>query len=332
MIQSQSIARRQGTRTAAARRNFRRPRTSLQIVGSRRRHPLAAGLALLGSCAAHAGAWSAMWALPAGALPVAGSGDAGRSWLAVATLPGPATGGPGADDPGAGPPAADRPSAPPASPAVRHPAPRPPRPARRDPAPPSPDEGLPVPPAEDASEAAEPSGARGETEPSDEAFLEALMARSAARGVRGVDGASPARLGGGGCPDRIEGTWKARRYHPDGRWGVFTLRIAREGRRLTGRITLHAWNGGPQDRRPPRCAPGRWEHTVRMPAEGRLDGDAVRFDALRFTRRSHCTDPGFGYNLDHFTGTVEGDRLDAVNNDGGLEVDTPYDFRRIACD
>ena len=57
----------------------------------------------------------------------------------------------------------------------------------------------------------------------------------------------------------------------------------------------------------------------------------VSFEASSFTRVAHCDDPGFEYNLDHFTGTASGDRFRAVNNDGGHEVDTPYVFERIAC-
>ncbi len=39
-----------------------------------------------------------------------------------------------------------------------------------------------------------------------------------------------------------------------------------------------------------------------------------------------------GYNLDHFTGTIRGNRFLAVNNDGGRDVNAPYSFRRTSCD
>ncbi len=68
-----------------------------------------------------------------------------------------------------------------------------------------------------------------------------------------------------------------------------------------------------------------------MPARGRFADGRLSFEGTAFTRVAHCVDPGFRYNLDHFTGAVSGDDFRAVNNDGGHEVDTPYTFERIAC-
>jgi len=159
----------------------------------------------------------------------------------------------------------------------------------------------------------------GDDVSSDE-FLDALMASS-----------GPRRAQPGACPDPIIGTWKARRYDPDQeKRAEFLLRVqSHEGGDIRGRITLRAWSGRSQ--RPPRCAPGVFFHTVRMPARGTFAGGSVSFEASSFTRIAHCVDPGFEYNLDHFTGEVSGDRFRAVNNDGGHEVDTPYVFERIAC-
>jgi len=171
----------------------------------------------------------------------------------------------------------------------------------------------------------DPDGALGEVAGTDddlsnEEFLDALMASS-----------GPARPQPGACPDPVVGTWKARRFDPDmSKQAEFLLRIREHADgRLSGRITLRAWSG--RTSRPPRCAPGVFFHTVRMPARGRFTGGRLSFEGTSFTRTAHCIDPGFRYNTDHFTGAVSGDTFRAVNNDGGHEVDTPYTFERIAC-
>ncbi len=168
----------------------------------------------------------------------------------------------------------------------------------------------------------------GEAE-SNEAFLAALAARSQV--ARGPGSA-------GGCGDPLLGTWRARRYDTDHeRHVTFTLRI--EERRpagghdaLTGTITLRAWNGGRDQRSPPRCRPGVSDHTVRQPATGQIAGDQVRFEGRSHVRTINCIDAGqWVYNLDRFTGTLEGNTLSVVNNDGGNERNAPYRFRRTAC-
>jgi hypothetical protein len=164
---------------------------------------------------------------------------------------------------------------------------------------------------------------------SDDAFIDGLMARATGRG----DGAGG--RGGAGCPDAVAGTWRAQRYSRErGRWGVFTLRVERDhDEALSGTITLHSWTGGPADDRPPRCAPGVFEHVVRMNATGRLVGRDFRFEGRDHRRTIRCmSEERWAYNLDSFTGTLAANRIVSVNNDGGWEVNTPYTFRRVACE
>ncbi|RLB56463.1 MAG: hypothetical protein DRJ42_03240 [Deltaproteobacteria bacterium] len=163
-----------------------------------------------------------------------------------------------------------------------------------------------------------------------DAFIDALIARSRGGGT-GARG-----NGGGGCPDPIDGTWYATKYREsEGRWVSFMLHVERvaDGEALTGHVVQHSWTGGPGDRSPPRCTPGMTEYRVRMGGQGVLRGDQVRFDALGPASRTVlCMGDDLGYNLDHFAGTVRGNRMLAVNNDGGRDVDQAYTFRRTSCD
>jgi hypothetical protein len=154
------------------------------------------------------------------------------------------------------------------------------------------------------------------------------MARSSGSGA-GAGG-----NGGAGCSDPIAGTWFVRKFRGgEGWWSSFTLHIERDGETLTGRVVQHGWTGGADDRSPPICTPGMFEHRVRMGGEGWIRGDQVRFDALGPPQRTViCMGTDLGYNLDHFSGTLRGNRLLAVNNDGGRDVNAPYTFRRTSCD
>lgn len=166
-------------------------------------------------------------------------------------------------------------------------------------------------------------------------FLDALMARgNVGEGRAGSGDGAGGGEGGGDCSDPIVGTWRARRYDRlHGRHAIFTIRIThREGERLEGTIINRAWSGGPLQTSPPRCSPGVFDHTVTMPARGRFTGREFRMDAQSHRRTEHCIDSGLWlYNLDHFTGRLDDGELRTVNNDGGIEVNSPYRFRRVSC-
>ncbi len=180
-------------------------------------------------------------------------------------------------------------------------------------------EGEPAEVAETASEAGAVDG---------DAFIDSLIARP-----RAGTGAGAGGNGGAGCEDPIEGVWHVRKYRSgEGWWTTFTLHIERDGDELRGRVVQHGWNGNADDQSPPACTPGMFEHRVEMFGEGFVHGDQVRFDAVGPPRRTVlCRGLPLGYNLDHFTGTVRGNRLLAVNNDGGRDVNAPYVFRRTSC-
>lgn len=175
-------------------------------------------------------------------------------------------------------------------------------------------------------------------ETANELFMEALMNRG--NDGRGNVGAGTGTGGGGDvggngeCADPIVGTWRARRYdRAHARHATFTFRIThREGERLEGTIINRAWSGGPLQTSPPRCAPHVFDHTVTMPATGRFNGREFRLDAQSHRRTEHCIDSGLWlYNLDHFRGELRDGVLHTVNNDGGIEVNSPYRFRRVSC-
>ncbi|UJR81272.1 hypothetical protein [Sandaracinus amylolyticus] len=138
------------------------------------------------------------------------------------------------------------------------------------------------------------------------------------------------------CPDPIAGVWTSHRYSPARRnWGRMTLRIRREGDELRGTITSRIWSGMPSDRRPLPCAEGRYDVTVRMPARGRVDGERFTFGSDDYeVARVDCPWEDTLYYPDSFSGRVDPTReeLDATNNDGHVEINAPYTFRRISCE
>ena len=137
------------------------------------------------------------------------------------------------------------------------------------------------------------------------------------------------------CDDPIAGVWVAHRYSPEYRdWARFTLRINRDGTSLDGTIVARMWRGLASDRRPPACTAEGWDYTVTMRATGNLLGDRMAFGASTHeVTRIDCASRFFSYNPDHFSGRVDplADRMLTVNNDGGRDVDAPYEFHRTGC-
>ena len=137
------------------------------------------------------------------------------------------------------------------------------------------------------------------------------------------------------CDDPIAGTWVAYRYSPEFRdWARFTLRIEHDAGDLRGTIVARMWRGLPSERRPPACTTDGWDYTVTMRATGNLIGDRMAFgSSTHEITRVDCASSFFSYNPDHFSGSVDSlaDRMHTVNNDGGRDVNAPYEFRRTSC-
>ena len=143
------------------------------------------------------------------------------------------------------------------------------------------------------------------------------------------------------CDDEaVAGIWRSHTYTPRRReWYVFTLHIRRvtgAPEQLVGRISSHFWRGGPEDEEPPSCERARYQMTVSFDARGTVrDGVHIHFGGIGAWQvdASPCGARPGGYNLDHFSGTIDPSILEfqSVNNDGGAAVNEPTVFRRIRC-
>ncbi len=145
----------------------------------------------------------------------------------------------------------------------------------------------------------------------------------------------------GMCEDPVAGTWRAQRYDAGSRrWVRFTLVVRHDGSgALTGTITHRGFTGSPGNSTPGPCTAFGHDMTYRMNARGRFTPEGHRgsmtFEARNARLlRADCPDSGSVYFPDRFRGTVDPmrDRYDAVNNDGRVEFDQPYTFRRVACE
>ena len=141
------------------------------------------------------------------------------------------------------------------------------------------------------------------------------------------------------CEDPVTGVWKSHNYNTyQGQWTEFTLEIRRDPddtRSLQGRILNHSWMATQNFPEPPPCS-GQLRYEVSMDARGSAKEMDVEFWGVGQWRMDqlHCGNSlGFGYNLDHFSGTIDPEiqEFQSVNNDGGIAVNEPTVFRRIRC-
>jgi len=136
----------------------------------------------------------------------------------------------------------------------------------------------------------------------------------------------------------VEGEWRAHKYDPRfDDWGIFTILLRREtptSNVLVGRITTEYWTGGQQYQLPPPCFPGLRHYRVSQDARGTLAGMRVEIAGrtLRLEEQ-YCPRSYASYNLDHFAGVIDPVRQEfqALNNDGGRDINEPTVFRRVRC-
>lgn len=168
------------------------------------------------------------------------------------------------------------------------------------------------------------------------------QARDAILGSAGLGGDSATARNlllpnGGACDDPVTGTWRAQKYRvSDHTWVRFVLRVRRDGDALSGTITSRIWTGTASDPTPGECTAFGFDHTWRMSARGRLDGDRFTFRASRhrLVRQDCPSSQNTMYAPDSFRGTLHPMRevYDALNNDGAFDIDEPYTFRRVGCE
>jgi hypothetical protein len=146
------------------------------------------------------------------------------------------------------------------------------------------------------------------------------------------------------CGDPVAGIWKSHSYDErHGDWTIFTLEIRRrmEGEnavpsltQLEGRILNHTWYAGAEESQPGQCK-GRLRYKVSMGAEGSVVDGKINFFGVGLWNLDEvlCGEWSMGYNLDHFSGTIDPEILEfqSVNNDGGRAVNDPTVFRRVQC-
>jgi hypothetical protein len=137
------------------------------------------------------------------------------------------------------------------------------------------------------------------------------------------------------CPDPVAGVWSAFQYFPtQGAWYRFTLIVHRDSpAELSGRVTAEYWQGSEQELQPRPCQDHALHGRVRMLALGTWDGRTLSFGGdLVEEDEPLCGEP-LGYNLDHFSGTIDRARQEfqSVDNDGAAALDVPTVFRRVRC-
>ena len=143
------------------------------------------------------------------------------------------------------------------------------------------------------------------------------------------------------CEHAVEGIWRSHAYNPRYRdWVEFTLEVRRvhgDEQRLSGRIVNHTWKGGPEHEQAGPCsAASPWRARIVMPATGSYRQGQISFRGTEWKLDQVVCGKmpgGWGYNLDHFTGTIDPklQEFQSVNNDGGRSVNEPTVFRRIGC-
>lgn len=138
--------------------------------------------------------------------------------------------------------------------------------------------------------------------------------------------------------DPIAGVWQAHvHYAHVGQWYLFELNIERdpvgEGS-LRGSIRAEFWDGAADRAQPPLCDEPGYRGGVFEQAQGRADDRALSFGGIDWRDLEICGPHRGGYLLDHFSGTVDVERMEfqsVLNADAPQWRDVPTVFRRVRC-
>ncbi len=136
------------------------------------------------------------------------------------------------------------------------------------------------------------------------------------------------------CTDPVAGFWEALKYSPiHGNWVHFKLTVNRQGTAVSGTIISRTWSGGPRDSTPPGCDLGGYDITVSMNASGTTNGDTISFGSSHASIISEQCSLVGEYVPDRFSGNIDGTRQEfqSLNNDGLVDINVPYVFRRTRC-
>lgn len=135
-----------------------------------------------------------------------------------------------------------------------------------------------------------------------------------------------------GCTTPVVGLWVAHEFRPErGDWVEHELHIVDDdGKYLVGHVS-RVRDGNADGPTTFHCLPDAHEYETRGGAT--LDGDQLHvFGASLVESRARCDGKLHEYSLDSWTGRLDGDHFDSVNNDGSTAQNRPYRFRRIACE
>jgi hypothetical protein len=143
---------------------------------------------------------------------------------------------------------------------------------------------------------------------------------------------------GQGCDDEIVGVWMDHTYNVTSAYWVqheLTIERGEAPNELKGFARVRTWDGDASAKQPPLCDGVTSHYIVRYDAVGTLVGDQFEFYGVGDWEREQviCGNKNAGYNLDHFTGTLDRElqEFQTVNNDGGTAVNMPTVFRRLRC-
>jgi hypothetical protein len=140
--------------------------------------------------------------------------------------------------------------------------------------------------------------------------------------------------------DPITGVWQAHVYYAHvQQWYMTRIEIERDaadpsGERLVGSIYSEFWDGGPELSQPPACGGPGQRSAVHERATGRARALQLEVDAIDWKDAEVCGPTSFGYLLDHFSGSVDVERMEfqsLLNAEAPEWQDVPTVFRRVRC-